>query len=183
MAAAGGPEASPPAAASPPNAVDQSSAAGDGPSYAQSISGAEGVQHLRDLISQTADQKAKNTTRSWVLIGICAGSALAILLTLYVVYSATVLSYATLEDVKVLQDAQVANRVSISFDVVGKGKVRFENRSGRFYAEKLDQYPETGPQAMFWAWNYDPEDGIHFTVRYRKGLFPARVTKHFAGTE
>lgn len=181
MVGAAGSEAGPsaPETAATPDAADGSSTARSGDSYAQSISGASGVQQLRELVMQTADHKARNVTRSRVLLSICAGVAAAILLTLFAVYYHTVLSFAALKSVKVTRDRRIVNRVNISFRVVRKGKVRLENRSGRFRAEKLDRYAKTGRKSMYWSWSYDPDEGIDFTVRFRRGLYPVVVEKHF----
>jgi len=116
---------------------------------------------------------------SWTLIGVCAAAALAIVLILYLLYCAAVLSYARLENVEVTRDPTVPNKVNIAFDVVKRGKVRFVNRSGRNYAEKVDRYVDLRREQMYWMWGYDPEAGIHFKVRYRRGLFPAAVEKYF----
>jgi Mg-chelatase subunit ChlD len=104
---------------------------------------------------------------------------LAILITVYNVYSYTVLSYAVLRDVEIKQDPSAEQLVHISFQVEKPGKVAYDRRSGGERTEKIDVLALPGRQELAWAWPSSPDTGIDFRVVYRGGLTRTSVDRHF----
>lgn len=134
---------------------------------------------LQGQIRELEEVRDRNVRRSKALAIIAALVLLAIGVTLYKVYSYTVLAYAVLNDVAVEQDPAAEQLVRISFDVSKPGKVAYDRRSGGERTEKVDFFSNPGRQQLAWAWPSSPETGIDFRVVYREGLTRTSIDRHF----
>jgi hypothetical protein len=130
------------------------------------------IQQLQTVYRQTV-------RRSRWLGLVCGLAALGLLITLFVVYDAAVLSYAVIDHVRVEQDPNIETQVHVAFDVVKPGKVVFDRRSGKLRSEKLDVIARPGPYQMDWAWPAEVQPGIDFHVVYRAGLVRETAARHF----
>jgi Mg-chelatase subunit ChlD len=137
---------------------------------------------LQGQIRELEAVRVRNVRRSKVLAIMAGIALLAILATIYNVYSYAVLSYAVLSNVQIEQDSAAEQLVRISFDVVKPGKVAYDRRSGGERTEKVDLFSTTGRQQLAWAWPSSPETGIDFRVVFRGGFVRTSVDRHFALT-
>lgn len=137
---------------------------------------------LQGQISRLEAVQQKNVRRTTLFAALCGGVLLALLVTVYLIYSYTVLSYAVLADVKIEQNESSDNKIRVSFNVVKPGKVAFDRRSGGRRTEKLDVYAQPGPEGFQWQWPSDQATGIDFRVVYRGGLTRSEEQTHFAVT-
>lgn len=135
---------------------------------------------LQGQILALEQVQAQHQQRGRALLVTCLLALAALLLVLYRIYAATVLSYAILSDVRVEQDPREENRVKVSFEVVQPGRVAFDRRSGSNHTEKLDVYTQPGPVQLNWAWPSDKQTGIDFNVIYRAGWTRTFQRQHFA---
>ncbi len=135
---------------------------------------------LQGQIQQLEATRNRNLRGSRLLAFVAAVVLVAILTTIYNVYSYTVLSYAVLSNVEVEQDPAAEQLVRISFDVLKPGKVAYDRQSGGERTEKVDLLATTGRQQLAWAWPSSKETGIDFRVVYRGGLTRTSVDRHFA---
>ncbi|MGQ0637594.1 MAG: vWA domain-containing protein [Planctomycetaceae bacterium] len=134
---------------------------------------------LQGQIRELQAARTSNLRRSKVLALLAAGLLLAILLTLYELYSRAVLSYAVLDNVTIEQDPSAEQLVRIAFDVVKPGRVAYDRRSGGRRTEKIDEFSHTGRQHLAWAWPSSTDTGIEFRVVFRRGLSRSSVDRHF----
>jgi hypothetical protein len=143
----------------------------------------QGFLTLQGQLRQLETVHRRNLLRTRVLALVCSGVFLALLLTLYLVYHYTVLSYAVLKNIQIEQDRSQQREIRVSFEVAKPGKVAFDRRSGKNWTEKFDVYSKEGPVTWRWTWPSDPTTGIDFQVVSRGGLTRDTVAKHFAVTE
>lgn len=134
---------------------------------------------LQGQIRELQAAKTRNIRGSRALAIVAGVVSLAIVITLYNVYSYTVLSYAVLDKVTIEQDHAAEQLVKISFDVVKPGKVAYDRRSGGRRTEKIDLFASPGQQQFSWAWPSSADTGIDFRVVYRGGLTRTSVERHF----
>lgn len=134
---------------------------------------------LQGQINQLEAVQRQNLRRSSLLAIVSGGIGLALVTTLYIIYSHTVLSYAVLRDVKIEQDSSTDNNIRVSFDVVAPGKVAFDRQSGGRRTEKLDVFTDAGRKELAWQWPSDKQTGIDFAVVYRGGWTRSESRKHF----
>lgn len=137
---------------------------------------------LQGQINQLEAAQERNVRRSRLLAVISGCALLALVITVYLIFSYTVLSYAVLRDVKIEQDAGVDTNIRVSFNVVTPGKVAFDRRSGGRHTEKLDVFTQPGPVELAWQWPSEKETGIDFRVVYRGGWTRSEQQQHFAVT-
>lgn len=140
------------------------------------------ILRLRQDIEEVRVEKTKKSRGILRLALVCAGAAVGVLAVAFGLYYHSVLSYAELDAVVIQQAPDNARTVAYSFKIVTPGKVRFIRRSGRYHAEKLDRFPERargGKAKASWMWYFDPKHGLDFTVRFRRGYFPAKVRQTF----
>jgi von Willebrand factor type A domain len=157
---------------------------GGGPSAANAGGGVQAAPQLslQGEIRQLEAVRNRNRRGSRLLAFVAGLVLVAILTTIYNVYSYTVLSYAVLSNVEVEQDPAAEQLIRISFDVVKPGKVAYDRLSGGERTEKVDLISTTGRQQLAWGWPSSPETGIDFRVVYRRGFTRTSVDRHFAVT-
>lgn len=139
----------------------------------------EPTLQLAGQIAELEATRRKNIGRSRVLWLAAVFALIGFLAVGWRIYAATVLVYAVLDKVEIIQDPKDPWRVIVSFNVVQPGRVSFERRSGGRRTEKVDQFRKTGSQTQYWIWESDPATGIDFDVIYRSGWTRTFERKHF----
>lgn len=146
---------------------------------AASGSGMAGSREMRDWIASLEAQNQSIKRRNVFLLVALTAGLLLLLVILWLVYNATVRSYAVLEDVEVFRHPENQGNIQLKFHVATPGKVLCTRVCGGVKKTLAYDYEETGDQTVSWADEYEPGQEIEISLLYRGGLWRTTVEESF----
>ena len=129
------------------------------------------AQSLQDSIQVLEGQRVAAGRRNRFLSMALLASAALLLIALVVWYQTTVRCYARLTGISMARDPVIQGKVTLTFNVLSPGKVRYVRRCGQLTTEVFERYTTRGPQTCEWNWAYDPGQPIAVTVKHRSAFW------------
>jgi hypothetical protein len=136
-------------------------------------------REMQAWIARLEGEKKTVTKRNKYLAVLLALGVLLLLGVAWGMYSATVRTYAVLDDVSIARRAASQGRVDISFRVLTPGKVFYRRTSGRIETELVDYFSTPGEVSRSWSWGYEPGRDIDVKLWYRGALWRKTQVKGF----
>jgi len=137
-----------------------------GPPQADMMASAEMQAWLRRL---QAEDRTISTRNKYLAAALAAGLVLLVVV-LWGVYSATIGTYAVIDDIQIEQHPADQGRLLIGFRVLSPGKVYCRRTSGHTATDLIDCFRAPCDVDRPWSWGYQPGEPIALTLWYRQGL-------------
>jgi hypothetical protein len=136
-------------------------------------------REMQAWIARLEEQQQTLGVRNKYLTAALGAGLLLLAVVLWIVYRATIGSYAMLDDVVITRHPANQGRLEISYRVVAPGKVHYRRTSGRVETELVDYYHSPGDVSRSWSWVYEPGEDIDVSMAYRGWLLRRTERKQF----